>query len=685
MPGDSSNQRPQYATPIQVTGTPIRYGTPIGQGTQLMGTPIPREMLRVQGGDPATPSRGSISGRMRAASLSVRGAIGSYQHSQAQLYGTFLGSPSNASRMRRELDEEEGTMSDDGDLTDGGEYSDEEREEGDDYDVDEDQEQDGLLDTQHLLIRAGPALSEFGTSPRSILRETGSVASSPDERRLLLATKVPTYSDNTSDRGRSRGQTLGSTASPHMRRLSLNRRKSISRPPRGSSSYGQTLFNAIAILLGVGMLSEPLAFAYAGWIGGFMLITFYGFLTCYTAKILARIILSDGRLRTYADIGQKAFGPRSNAFTSLLFCLELFSLRRVRIYVVLVVLFSDSMHAVAPQFSSHEYKVLGLIVLLPSIFLPLHLLSFASLLGILATVFIIAVIFIDGFSKAQAPGSLWEAAPTDLAPNWAALPVSFGLFMAGVSDSRKPYRVRTDKCIAGFVVLSMYLWSPEQFAGHAVIPSLARDMAEPERFDSMINWAFFVATLIYGIVGAGGYVMFGRGVSDEVSVDLMKIPEYNQTLNKIAVWMLVISPLTKFALCTRPLNVTIEIMLGIDQSHAPAHSSERPPSPSHKQQAYPDLIPSHHAREQRNKILRVIERISLALAVVAVAILFPEFGVVMAFLGAFSAFMLCVIGPICAKAALNKRLEVLDAGLLVVAIAMAGAGTWVAFVTGTGA
>ncbi|CAE6480796.1 unnamed protein product [Rhizoctonia solani] len=622
MPSDSSNQQPQYTTPVQVTGTPIRYGTPIGQGTQLMGTPIPVQRLRMQGGDPATPNRGSFSGRMRAASLSVRDAIGSYQHSQAQLYGSFLGSPSNVSHMRRGVEDEEAMMSEDGDLTDEDEEWSGEEQEGGDYGADEDQEQDDIPDAQTLLIRPGPALSEYGTSPRSILREPGSVVSSPDERRLLLATKVPTYSDNSDSQGRPRGRTLGSTASPRIRRLSIiNRRKSMSRPPRGSSSYGQTLFNAIAILLGVGMLSEPLAFAYAGWIGGFILITFYGFLTCYTAKILARIILSDGRLRTYADIGQKAFGPRSNAFTSLLFCLELFSLRRVRIYVVLVVLFSDSMHAVAPQFSSHEYKVLGLIILLPSIFLPLHLLSFASLLGILATVFIIVVIFVDGFSK---------------------------------------------------------------FAGHAVIPSLARDMAEPERFDSMINWAFFVATLIYGVVGAGGYVMFGRDVSDEVSVDLMKITEYNQTLNKIAVWMLVISPLTKFALCTRPLNVTIEIMLGIDQCNPPAHSPEQPPSPSQKQQVSTDIVPSHHAREQRNMILRAIERTSLALAVVAVAILFPEFGVVMAFLGAFSAFMLCVIGPICAKTAMNRKLEVLDAVLLVVAVGMAASGTWVAFTTGGG-
>jgi len=105
------------------------------------------------------------------------------------------------------------------------------------------------------------------------------------------------------------------------------------------------LFNSIAILLGIGMLSEPLAFAYAGWIGGTALIIFFGLLNCYTsvqlalfdrdlpliacnsAKILARIILEDPRLRSYADIGRKAFGSKSIALTTILFCLELFAVR----------------------------------------------------------------------------------------------------------------------------------------------------------------------------------------------------------------------------------------------------------------------------------------------------------------------------------------------------------------------
>ncbi len=57
-----------------------------------------------------------------------------------------------------------------------------------------------------------------------------------------------------------------------------------------------------------------------------------------------------------------------------------------------------------------------------------------------------------------------------------------------------------------------------QFSGHAVMPSLARDMIDPTQFDSMIDWAFGIATLIYTTIGVTGYLMFGDNVSDEVSL-----------------------------------------------------------------------------------------------------------------------------------------------------------------------
>jgi hypothetical protein len=41
-------------------------------------------------------------------------------------------------------------------------------------------------------------------------------------------------------------------------------------------------------------------------------------------------------------------------------------------------------------------------------------------------------------------------------------------------------------------------------------------MIDPSEFDTMINWAFVVATVIYALIGYAGYLMYGSGVSDEV-------------------------------------------------------------------------------------------------------------------------------------------------------------------------
>lgn len=133
----------------------------------------------------------------------------------------------------------------------------------------------------------------------------------------------------------------------------------------GSSTSGQTLFNAINVLVGIGILAQrmslnilseltrettltkttqlayspcranlpgflcvstALAFSQAGWLLGVTLIIFCSALTNYTAKILARVLREDHRLMTYADIGAKAFGQPARTFINLLFCLEISAL-----------------------------------------------------------------------------------------------------------------------------------------------------------------------------------------------------------------------------------------------------------------------------------------------------------------------------------------------------------------------
>ena len=73
--------------------------------------------------------------------------------------------------------------------------------------------------------------------------------------------------------------------------------------------------------------------------------------------------------------------------------------------------------------------------LIPTVFLPLSLLSYGSLLGITSTVFLIGVVFVDGLTKFDAPGSLWSPARTSFRfCNLEELGLAFGLFMAGVCN-----------------------------------------------------------------------------------------------------------------------------------------------------------------------------------------------------------------------------------------------------------
>lgn len=138
--------------------------------------------------------------------------------------------------------------------------------------------------------------------------------------------------------------------------------------------------------------------------------------------------------------------------------------------------------------------------------LPLSVLSYASIIGIFSLLAIIGIILFDGFAKPDSPGSLWSPAETSLGiDNYRELGIAFGLFMAGVRSS-------TSLALRGTLTSSLV----QQFAGHAIIPTLAKDMIDPSRFDEMIDWAFVIATGIYGLLGVTGYIMFGNAVSDEV-------------------------------------------------------------------------------------------------------------------------------------------------------------------------
>lgn len=103
--------------------------------------------------------------------------------------------------------------------------------------------------------------------------------------------------------------------------------------------------------------------------------------------------------------------------------------------VTLVILFSDTLEALLPQYTSNQWKVFGLVVIIPTMFLPLHLLSYSSFLGILSTWALVVILIFTGIVTPTTPGSIRDPAPTDLWPahGWVKFATVFGLMIGGVS------------------------------------------------------------------------------------------------------------------------------------------------------------------------------------------------------------------------------------------------------------
>lgn len=147
----------------------------------------------------------------------------------------------------------------------------------------------------------------------------------------------------------------------------------------GQSTLPQTIFNSVNVLIGVGLLALPLAFKYSGWVVGIVFLIFSAITTCYTAKLLAKCLDVDNSLITFADLAYVSFGNSARIAVSILFSLELLAA-----CVALVVLFADSMNALIPGYGTLAWKIVCGVVLVPLIFLPLRLLSFTSILGVMS-------------------------------------------------------------------------------------------------------------------------------------------------------------------------------------------------------------------------------------------------------------------------------------------------------------
>ncbi|CAA9958101.1 hypothetical protein CFE70_001655 [Pyrenophora teres f. teres 0-1] len=361
----------------------------------------------------------------------------------------------------------------------------------------------------------------------------------------------------------------------------------------GQSTLPQTIFNSVNVLVGVGLLTLPLAFKYSGWLIGMVFLLWSAIVTGYTAKLLAKCLDVDGSLITFADLAYVSYGTRARIAVSILFSLELLAA-----CVALVVLFADSMDALIPGWDVFQWKIVCGLILIPLSFLPLRFLSFTSILGVMSCFGITVAIWIDGLVKPDAPGSIRQPTTQYLFPeNWMTIPLSIGLLM-----------------------------SP--WGGHSVFPNIYRDMRHPYKYRKAVNVTYGFTYLIDVGMACAGILMFGENVREEVTSNIFLTAGFPKGISVFIAICIAIIPLTKIPLNARPIVSTLEVLFGLDTRSLAMSTSMDGMS------------------GLTRGILKVSLRIITIIVFVVIAIVFPSFDRIMTLLGSVACFSICIILPL---------------------------------------
>jgi vesicular inhibitory amino acid transporter len=166
------------------------------------------------------------------------------------------------------------------------------------------------------------------------------------------------------------------------------------------------------------------------------------------------------------------------------------------------------------------------------------------------------------------------------------------------------------------------------WGGHSVFPNIYRDMRHPYKYGKAVKLTFSFTYLLDAATAMAGYLMFGDGVLDELTANLLNEPGYPRFLSILLTIFIAIIPLTKLPLNARPIISTIETFSGLHVFAVSESGASIGPSPFTR------------------TILKFAIRILVIIVFVITAILFPSFDSIMAFMGSALCFSICVILPL---------------------------------------
>lgn len=151
---------------------------------------------------------------------------------------------------------------------------------------------------------------------------------------------------------------------------------------------------------GVGILSTPYALSSGGWLS-LALLLIIASVAFYASLLIQRCMDEDPSIRSYPDIGERAFGRKGRMLVSTFMHLELYL-----VATGFLILEGDNLHNILPEgFELNGIRIRGqqsfiiivALVILPTMWLKnLRFLSYISTTGVLASVVILGSILWTG-------------------------------------------------------------------------------------------------------------------------------------------------------------------------------------------------------------------------------------------------------------------------------------------------
>ncbi|KAL1370150.1 amino acid transporter AVT1I [Arachis duranensis] len=285
----------------------------------------------------------------------------------------------------------------------------------------------------------------------------------------------------------------------------------------GNTSFFKTCFHGINAISGIGIVSIPYALASGGWLS--ISLLFMIAIACYyTGLLVKRCMDMDPHIRTFPDIGQRAFGDKGRLMVSIAMNSELYLV--VTGYLILE---GDNLNKLIPNVEVNIgglviggttiFAILATIVILPTVLLEdLSLLSYVSASGALAsTVFLLSLLWngtIDG-TGFHGKGTVFR---------WSGIPAA----------------------------VSLYAFC---YSAHPVLPTLYNAMRNKNQFSSVLFVCFLVCTLGYAAAAILGYLMFGEDVESQVTLNLPT----GKFSSQVAIYTTLVNPIAKYALMLTPI------------------------------------------------------------------------------------------------------------------------------------